>query len=426
MKLDYPKLRDLVRMLRVIDAGALSSVAASVGRAQQTISYSVHALEHELGAQLFERTSRGTFPTEQALKLGERVRGALAHMAEARAGFLRLRGGRRRGHGSRLFDLNVRNQQMLVFLALCDLQEVRHVAYHLRIDASAVRKALRALEAHMGERLFEKSARGTLIPSEFAALLARQMNLALAEIHTGLEELRSARGRLRGEVVFGALAYGRYTLLPRILSRLGRRHPGLRLRQRIASYEDLTKELALRQLDFIVGVQRKPDLPDLVAHPLLADRVEIVARAGHPLGLRDTRDVSDYFRYPWILPPPVVPLRRAFAECLRRSGIAEPDPSFETADYELIRGLLAESDGIALALRYEALRDVDQGLLQYLPRPDFLSPLLDSPMTLHLVCAAGAHRSAGAQAFFEEATRVAAELQCCLTTDTDAAACGVA
>src|SRR5688572_15796266 len=124
MKLDYPKLRDLVRMLRVIDAGAMSSVAASVGRAQQTISYSVHALEDELGARLFERTSRGTFPTEQAMKLGERVRAALAHMAEGRAAFVSQHGPRSRGRASRIFDLSLRNQQMLVFLALCDLQEI--------------------------------------------------------------------------------------------------------------------------------------------------------------------------------------------------------------------------------------------------------------------------------------------------------------
>jgi DNA-binding transcriptional LysR family regulator len=136
--------------------------------------------------------------------------------------------------------------------------------------------------------------------------------------------------------------------------------------------------------------------------------------------------VSACFRYPWILPPPAVPLRRRFAECLRRRGIAGPEPSFETSDYELIRRILAESDAISLALRSEALRDVEQRALQFLPRPDWLSGLLDSPVTLYLVCPGGTHRSQGAQAFFEEANRVAAEMQGCLGPQAEIAACGTA
>jgi LysR family transcriptional regulator, regulator for genes of the gallate degradation pathway len=426
MKLDYPKLRDLVRMLRVVEAGALSSVAAAVGRAQQTISHSLVVLESQLHAQLFDRTPRGTFPTEEAWKLGDHVRNALGHMAEARALFLRLHGPRVRASSARIFELNIRNQQIFVFLALCDLREVKHVAYHLRSDASAVRKALRSFEAQLGIPLFDRTPRGLLEPTPFAGLLAKQMKLALAEINAGLEALQSGRGTIHGEVVFGAVAYGRYTVLPRILSRLGNRHPGLKLRQRIASYDDLVEQLACRDLDFIVGVQRKPDSPELVSHPLVTDRVEIIARVGHPLSRAAATDASSYLEFPWILPPQVVPLRRRFADCLRKRAIPAPEPSFETSDYQLVRAILADCDAVALAMRYEALADVQLGTLCYLPRPDWLSPLLDEPMTIHLVCHSGPHRSAGAQAFLEEAKHVATELQSTLADEVQLPARGAA
>jgi DNA-binding transcriptional LysR family regulator len=104
-------------MLHVIDAGGLSAAANAVGRSQQTLSHAIRKLEEELGVQLFERTPQGTFPTPQALIMGERVRNALGHLAEARVLFHEQSPHSVKAHGLRLCELNVSNQDVLIFLA---------------------------------------------------------------------------------------------------------------------------------------------------------------------------------------------------------------------------------------------------------------------------------------------------------------------
>jgi hypothetical protein len=73
--------------------------------------------------------------------------------------------------------------------------------------------------------------------------------------------------------------------------------------------------------------------------------------------------------------------------------------------------MLLRTDAIALALRCEAMHDVERGTLCFLPAPPALAELLSSTVTLHLLCPMVVRRSPGAQAFFEIATQVAAELQ---------------
>jgi LysR family transcriptional regulator of gallate degradation len=412
MKPSYPNLRNLVRMLRVIEAGGLTAVAHAVGRSQQTISHAIRDLEQELGVQLFERTSHGTYPTPQAVIVGHRVRNALAHLSEAQDLFFKNSRDVGRARGLRFCEFNVSNQHVLIFVALCDQHEAKRVAMQLDVDVSAVRKALRSLEAQIGRPMFEKASRGLLIPSEFADFLAKQTKRALWEIRAGIAELRSAEGVIQGEVVFGASPRAHPTLLPRIISRLRRKYPTLTLTHRVDSYDGLTKALSSREADFIVGTERAYTFsPDIAAHPLLEDRIGILARVGHPLARIPRPEIRQYLRCEWILPPRHVPTRRHFNDCLRREDLPEPAAILECGSYELLRGVLLETDTVALALRCEALHDIEQGVLCFLPRPDALAALFDSPVILHLTCPLDITRSPSAQAFFEEANGAAAELQ---------------
>lgn len=412
MKVTYPNFRNLSRMLRVINIGSVTDVAEAVGRSQQTISHSIQALEQELGVRLFDRTSLGTHPTREAMVLGERVRNAITHMSRAREIFIARYGAVPSPRGLRLWDFNISNQHIFIFLSLCEQRESKRVASELKLDVSAVRKALRALEAQVGQPLFEKASRGFLIPTEFAELLARQVKLALAEIRAGLDELRSLAGEIEGELIIGAAPHARSTLLPRVIARLHKKYPRLGITLRYDSYEDLERGLSHRDVDFVLGSERAhPASPDVAAHPLLSDRMEIVARAGHPLARLARPDLQSYLDAEWVLPPRYVPMRRRFQEFLGSRGLAEPVPAFETGDSEVVKGLLAETDCLALALRCECAPQVEHGMLTFLPCPEELAALLSSPVTVHLTFPAQAVRPPSAQAFFDEAALVAAEVQ---------------
>jgi LysR family transcriptional regulator, regulator for genes of the gallate degradation pathway len=398
-------------MLRVIDVGSLTDVAEAVGRSQQTISHSIQALENELGVRLFERTSSGTHPTREATVLGERVRNAITHLTRARE-VLCSSYPVPTPRGLRIWAFNISNQHIFTFLSLCEQRESRRVASELHLDVSAVRKAIHALEAQVGQPLFEKASRGFLIPTEFAELLARQIKLALAEIRAGLDELTSLGGVIQGELVIGAAPHARSMLLPRVVARLHQKYPKLTLTMRYDSYEDLERAVSYRDMDFVLGSERHdPNSPEVAAHPLLRDRMEILARAGHPLTQLPRPDIRRYLEAKWVLPPLYVPMRRRFSEFLRNLGYAEPTLVFETGDTEISKGLLRETDCLALALRCESVREVEQGVLTFLPCPEELTSLVRSPVTLHLTFPVQTVRPPSAQAFFDEAAAVAAELQ---------------
>jgi LysR family transcriptional regulator of gallate degradation len=336
----------------------------------------------------------------------------VSHLANARESFRRLYDPVSSPRGLRIWDFNISNQHIFIFLSLCELHESKRVAGQLHLDVSAVRKAIRAVQAQVGRPLFEKSSRGFLIPTEFAELLARQVKLALAEIRGGVDELTSLSGTIQGEVVIGAAPHARSILLPRIAARLHQKYPKLTLTLRYDSYQDLERGLSYREVDFILGSERaRPTSPDVTAIELLHDRLEILARADHPLARRPRPDIRQFLAAEWVLPPASVPLRRRFSEFLRRRGLAEPVLAFETGDSEIVKGMLQETDCLALALRCESMHEVAGGELTFLPCPEQLKELLRPPVTLHLTFPLHALRSPSAQAFFDEAISVAAELQ---------------
>jgi LysR family transcriptional regulator of gallate degradation len=398
-------------MLHVIDAGGLSAAANAVGRSQQTLSHAIRKLEEELGVQLFERTPQGTFPTPQALIMGERVRNALGHLAEARVLFHEQSPHSVKAHGLRLCELNVSNQDVLIFLAMCEQHDVRCVAKQLGVSTSAVREVVTSLETGAAEPLFEKTRYGLLRPTESGQLLARQLRRALWEIRAGMAEMRGA-GQVEGEIIIGVAPRAVAMLLPRIITRVRAKYPALKITHRIERYEALEQALRCRDIDFVVGSVRSPAVADDIAvYPMLRDRLGILARAGHPLCRASYPQVGQYLECQWILPGPHIWIRSRFDECLRRHRLPEPAVLIESGSYELVRSMLLRTDAIALALRCEAMHDVERGTLCFLPAPPALAELLSSTVTLHLLCPMVVRRSPGAQAFFEIATQVAAELQ---------------
>lgn len=407
----WPNLRNLRRMLRVIDAGSLTEVGESVGRTQQTISHSIQALELELGVRLFDRTSLGARPTREALALGTRVRRALAHLAIVREKFAESLD----GHGwsaQRLWDFNISNQHVFIFLSLCELQDCKLTAAELDLDVSAVRKAIRALQMDLRCPLFERSARGALQPTELAELLARHIKLALAEVRAGLDELTSLSGEVCGEVVIGAAPHARSSLLPRIAASIHGKHPKLTLNMRYDSYAALERALSARDVDFVIGSERgDPTSPNVVAVPLLSDHLDIVARADHPFTRVAQLQLAELLAADWVLPPDRVPLRRRFRDFLRCRGLTEPKPTFETGDCEIVKGMLLETDCIAFALGCESMHEVERGVLTLLPCPEPLAEFLRASVTLHLTYPAEVLRSPSQQIFCDEVMRVASELQ---------------
>lgn len=77
------RLDEVVAFLAVLDAGGFAGASRRLGRDASVLSRRVAALERRLGARLIERTTRSAVPTEAGARFAERMRAALAAMAEA-------------------------------------------------------------------------------------------------------------------------------------------------------------------------------------------------------------------------------------------------------------------------------------------------------------------------------------------------------
>ena len=77
---------DAMRLfLRVADAGSFSRAAADLSIGQPTVSRRIQDLEHQLGAELFHRTTRALSPTEAGQRFYGRAQDILAEFDEAEA-----------------------------------------------------------------------------------------------------------------------------------------------------------------------------------------------------------------------------------------------------------------------------------------------------------------------------------------------------
>ncbi|MEM1106913.1 MAG: LysR family transcriptional regulator [Pseudomonadota bacterium] len=77
---------DAMRLfMRVADAGSFSKAASDLGIGQPTVSRRIQDLEHRLGAELFQRTTRALNLTEAGQKFYERAGGILAEFDDAEA-----------------------------------------------------------------------------------------------------------------------------------------------------------------------------------------------------------------------------------------------------------------------------------------------------------------------------------------------------
>jgi DNA-binding transcriptional LysR family regulator len=116
------------------------------------------------------------------------------------------------------------------------------------------------------------------------------------------------------------------------------------------------------EIDMLIGALREPGIvADIEQRTLFEDRLEIVARPGHPLAGRDDLTLEDLTDYTWIVPRPGAPTRARFDEMFAGSD-APPTHIVEASSLILIRGILTESDAVALIsahqVRHEESLDI--------------------------------------------------------------------
>lgn len=154
---------------------------------------------------------------------------------------------------------------LLAFEAVARRRSFALAAAELHLTASAISHQVARLEAHLGVRLFERSAHGVRVSTAGEHYLERVAG-ALSAIASATEDLR--QGASNSLYVHSAPSIASLWLMPRLRA-FAERHPEIALNLSAAhTHSDFA--LGQADIDIRYGV---PQWPDLVIEPLFEERI---------------------------------------------------------------------------------------------------------------------------------------------------------
>ncbi len=399
-------LRHLKAMLTVVRYKNLTRAATFLNRSQTAITKAIGELETQLGVLLFERSSGGMQPTREGECLAQWTELAESEFLAAARIYTDYQ-----SHSLSdamklpIFSMSISYKRLASFIALYDHRDSKIAANNLNVTRAAISGAVRQLEELLELPLFERGPSG-INCTPFCEQLARHIKLAFAQIRHGLDELASLDGAIQGNLAIGTLPYTRTVLIPRAINRVLAHHPQLHVSTIEGRYAQLEVALRSGDLDCIVGATR-PAIDDkgLTTETLFEDRLAIIVGSNHPLLQNASPTLAEALQYRWILPASRTPARFLFRQVLQEQQLPEPEHSIETSSMSTIRGLLLESDSVALLSEHQIYFEKLYGVLTVLP-----IELNNTFRPIGVTLRAHARLSPATERFLQELRTVAAEL----------------
>jgi DNA-binding transcriptional LysR family regulator len=164
------------------------------------------------------------------------------------------------------------------FVAVADERHFTRAAARMHVSQSGLSAAIKTLEAELHATLFERTTRRVQLTAAGAALLP-DARRTLAAARAGAHAVNAVQGLQRGHLSLGVMQQMGLVEMPRILARYHHQHPGIELRLRQASADDLRRLLLAGDLDLCVA--SPPQVADdrLTSVDLLRTPVVLACRA---------------------------------------------------------------------------------------------------------------------------------------------------
>jgi molybdate transport repressor ModE-like protein len=220
---------------------------------------------------------------------------------------------------------------------------------------------LRLLEAAAGQRLVERTGRGSRL-TEAGQVLAARAAQALSTLGAAEEELGALAGLQTGTIHLGASTAPGVYLLPDTLGCFRREHPGVLVEVEVAaSGEILNRLLGGRVHLALVGARTADERIELT--PFLEDEIVGVAKPGFA-PLRNGRLAPARLgEFMLLSREPGSSSQRIVSEELRALGIP-PAGVWELGSSEAIKRAAREGLGLAFLSRYAVAEEVERGDLE--------------------------------------------------------------
>ena len=243
----------------------------------------------------------------------------------------------------------IKLRDLHILLVVARRGSMAKAAAELAMSQPAVSRAVSDMEHALGLRLFDRG-RGGVEPTLYGRALVKRGVAIFDELTQGLQELEFLADPSVGELCVGSSESVAAGLLPAVIDRFSRQHPGIRLTvvQTVLGTTHY-RELRERGIDLLLGWIPTPlDEEDLTVEHLFGDPRLVVAGRQSRWAGRTGVDLADLADESWVLPPPETFPGSAVADLFRESGLRMPRVPVATLSIHLCCRLAATGRFVAL------------------------------------------------------------------------------
>ena len=238
---------------------------------------------------------------------------------------------------------------------------VSAAAAAIGIGQPSASQHLRLLEAAAGQRLVERTGRGSRL-TEAGQVLAARAAQALASLGAAEEELGAIAGLQTGTIHLGASTAPGVYLLPDTLGCFRRSYPGVTVEVEVAASDEILRRLLAGRLQLaLVGATEADER--IALEPFLQDEIVGVVKPGlAPLkkGVIAPAQLSEFML---LAREPGSSSQQRINVELRALGI-NPAGVWELGSSEAIKRAAREGLGVAFLSRYAVAEEVERGDLE--------------------------------------------------------------
>jgi DNA-binding transcriptional LysR family regulator len=181
-------------------------------------------------------------------------------------------------------QINLSTRELRAFVTLAEQRNFTRAAASSHLSQPAFSALIRALEAEVGARLFDRTTRSVELTTEGRVLLDAAHRL-LAEAEAALSDVRDLAARRRGRVALAVLPSLAAGWLPPMLAGFRQKHPCIELDVADVLSDECIERVRQGRADLALASAHR-DRPELRTEPLCRDRFHLVCRRDHPLAAK--------------------------------------------------------------------------------------------------------------------------------------------
>jgi len=251
-------------------------------------------------------------------------------------------------------------RQIELFIAVSKSKTLIEVANQYKMSQSAISMALKELESHLDERLFERIGK-KLVLNDRGRLFLKEVQplfLQLKELHQSFTQ-----NHLHGEINIGASLTTAHYVMPQLITDYLSKREGVSINMKMANTEDIVSLIENGEIDLGL-IEGNIQSSSLIQHVIAPDELIVISSDE---GLKDEHYIDTLVQKKWILREKGSGTRSIFLEQIKPID-KELNIVLELEQTEAIKNfLLLEKEYISCLPRISVQKELQTGELFHIP-----------------------------------------------------------